>query len=196
MTLVKLCGFTRSEDARVAAEAGVDMLGVILWPGTPRGATSEQAAAIRQAAPEVELVGVFVDEGPERIDELIEQLGLDWVQLHGHEPAEVVERYRGRCIRGVRDGDASGVPAGIPVLYDRPFGEHADADALAAHWRAAASLAGDVMLAGRLDPDNVAAAVRAVHPWAVDSASGIEQAPGIKDHERIRRFVTHAREAI
>jgi len=196
MTIVKLCGFTRTEDARVAAEAGADMLGVILWAGTPRRATTDQAAAIRQAVPEVELVGVFVDEQPERIDELVAELGLDWVQLHGHEPTEQIERYRGRCIRGVRDGDASGVPAGIPVLFDRPFGEHANADALAAHWRAAAALSGDVMLAGRLDPENVAAAVRAVRPWAVDSASGIEQAPGIKDHERIRTFVTHAREAI
>ena len=196
MTLVKLCGFTRAEDARVAAEAGADMLGVILWAGTPRSATVEQAAAIRQAVPEVELVGVFVDERSERIDELIGELGLNWVQLHGREPSEQVERYRGRCIRGVRDGDASGVPAGIPVLFDRPFGERADAEALEAHWRAAAALSGDVMLAGRLDPGNVAAAGRAGHPWAVDSASGIEQAPGIKDHERIRKFVTHAREAI
>ena len=196
MTLVKLCGFTRAVDARVAVEAGADMLGVVLWAGTPRGATVEQAAAIRQAVPEVELVGVFVDEQPERIDELVAELGLNWVQLHGHEPREQVEIYRGRCIRGVRDGDASGVPEGIPVLFDRPFGERPGTDVLAAHWRAAAGLSGDVMLAGRLDPENVAAAITAVRPWAVDSASGIEQSPGIKDHERIRQFVRNAREAI
>ena len=196
MTVVKLCGFTRADDARVAVEAGADMLGVILWAGTPRGATVEQAAAIRQAVPEVELVGVFVDEQPERIDELVAELGLNWVQLHGHEPREQIELYRGRCIRGVRDGDASGVPEGIPVLFDRPFDERPGADVLAAHWRAAAELSGDVMLAGRLDPENVAAAITAVRPWAIDSASGIERAPGIKDHERIRQFVRNAREAI
>lgn len=196
MTLVKLCGFTRADDARVAVEAGADMIGVILWAGTPRGATVEQAMAIRQAVPEVDLVGVFVDEQPERIDELVAELGLDWVQLHGHESREQIELYRGRCIRGVRDGDASGVPDGIPVLFDRPFGERPDADVLAAHWRAAAELKGDVMLAGRLEPDNVAAAITAVRPWAIDSASGIERAPGIKDHERIRQFVRNAREAI
>ena len=195
MIRIKLCGFTLPDDARAAADAGADLLGVILWSGTPRGATVQQAAAIRKAVPEVELVGVFVDEDPDRVERHADELGLDWIQLHGHEPAEVVERFRGRCIRAVRDGDVTHVPAGIPVLFDRPLAEPSAAADLTAHWHAAASLEREIILAGRLDPDNVATAVRSARPWGVDTASGIELRPGVKDHDLIRRFVNNAREA-
>jgi len=140
---------------------------------------------------------VFVDEEPERIDELIESVGLDRVQLHGSEPIALIERYGERAIRGVRDGDVSGVPEGVPVVYDRPWGETRDIEALYAHWRLASKLVAGrrLLLAGRLDPDNVAQAVREVRPYGVDCASGVESAAGIKDHERVRRFVAAAKEA-
>ncbi len=198
MTLVKICGVTRPEDAAVAVEAGADMVGVIFWPGSPRCASEEQARAVRQAVPAgVRLVGVFVDERPQRIDELIESIGLDRVQLHGKEPRALVERYGERAIRGVRDGDLSVVPPGVPVIYDRPWGETRDIEALYAHWRAASGLVDDwnLLLAGRLDPGNVAQAVREVRPYGVDCASGIESSAGIKDHEKLRRLVAAAKEA-
>jgi phosphoribosylanthranilate isomerase len=198
MTIVKICGVRRAEDAAAAVAAGADMIGVVLWAPSPRCASEEQARAVREAVPAgVALVGVFVDERPERMDELIESIGLDRVQLHGAETRELVEHYGARALRGVRDGDLSAVPAGVPVIYDRPWGETRDIEALYAHWRAASRLVAEwpLLLAGRLDPDNVAQAVREVRPYGVDCASGVESAAGVKDHERVRRFVAAAKEA-
>ena len=198
MTVVKICGVTRAEDAAVAVAAGADMIGVVFWPHSPRAASEQQARLVREAVPEgVALVGVFVDEDPRRIDELVESVGLDRVQLHGAEPRSLVERYGARAIRGVRDGDVSDVPPGVPVVYDRPWGETRDVEALYAHWRLASALVAErpLLLAGRLDPDNVAQAVREVRPYGVDCASGVESAAGIKDHERVRRLVAAAKEA-
>jgi phosphoribosylanthranilate isomerase len=198
VTVVKICGLTRAEDAAAAVEAGADMIGVVLWAPSPRAAGEHQARNVREAVPAgVPLVGVFVDEEPERIDELVETIGLDLVQLHGSEPLALIERYRGRVIRGVRDGDVSGVPDGVPVIYDRPWGEMRDIEALYAHWRLASTLVAgrSLLLAGRLDPDNVGQAVREVRPYGIDCSSGVESAAGIKDHDRVRRLVAAAKEA-
>jgi phosphoribosylanthranilate isomerase len=198
MTLVKICGVTRAEDAVAAADAGADMVGVILWEPSPRAATPAQAGAVRDALGDrCELVGVFVDEDPERIDELAAELGLDRIQLHGAESRETILRFGPKAIRAVRDGDVSGVPEGVAVLYDRAMGEARDVETLHAHWRAAEPVARvrTLLLAGRLDAGNVADAVAAVRPFGVDVASGVERAPGIKDHEQVRRFVAAAKEA-
>jgi phosphoribosylanthranilate isomerase len=198
VTVVKICGVTRAEDAAAAVTAGADMIGVVFWAPSPRCATEEQARRVREAVPDgVPLVGVFVDEDPARIDELIAAIALDRVQLHGAEPRELVERYGVRAIRGVRDGDVSDVPPGIPIIYDRPWGETRDIEALYAHWRLASRLVAErpLFLAGRLDPGNVAQAVREVRPYGVDCASGVESAAGIKDHERVRRLIAAAKEA-
>jgi phosphoribosylanthranilate isomerase len=145
----------------------------------------------------VPLVGIFVDEEPDTIDELVAEIGLDRVQLHGSEPVSEILRHGRRAFRGVRDGDASAVPAGVPVVFDGPFSHSATRPELEAHWAAARAAAADhpVLLAGSLDPDNVADAVRMARPYGVDCSRGIEQAPGIKDHDRLRRFVAAAREA-
>ena len=198
MTLVKICGVRLPEDAAAAVAAGADMIGVVFWAPSPRCASEQQARRVREAVPSsVPLVGVFVDEDPERMDELVEAVGLDRVQLHGSESRVLVERYGARAIRGVRNGDLSVVPPGVPVIYDRPWGETRDIEALYAHWRAASLLVADwpLLLAGRLDADNVAQAVAEVRPYGVDVASGVESAAGIKDHERVRRFVAAAKEA-
>ncbi|MDX6541746.1 MAG: phosphoribosylanthranilate isomerase [Gaiellales bacterium] len=198
MTVVKICGVTRAEDAAVAVAAGADMIGVVFWAPSPRAANEEQARRVREVVPAgVPLVGVFVDEQAERIDELVEVAGLDRVQLHGSEPLSLIERYGERVIRAVRDGDVSGVPAGVPVIYDRPWGEARDVESLYAHWRLARTLVAGrrLLLAGRLDPDNVGQAVREVRPYGIDCSSGVESAAGIKDHERVRRLVAAAKEA-
>jgi phosphoribosylanthranilate isomerase len=198
VTVVKICGVTRAEDAAAAVAAGADMIGVILWAASPRAASEQQAQRVREAVPPgVELVGVFVDEDPGRIDELVESVGLDRVQLHGAEPLSLLARYEGRVLRGVRDGDVAGIPGEVPVIYDRPWGETRDVESLYAHWRVASTLVAShrLLLAGRLDPDNVAQAVREVRPYGVDCASGVESGAGIKDHDRVRRFVAAAKEA-
>jgi phosphoribosylanthranilate isomerase len=198
VTVVKICGVRRAEDAAAAVAAGADMIGMIFWAPSPRAASDDQARRVREVVPAgVPLVGVFVDEEPERIDELVAAAGLDRVQLHGSEPLALVERYAGRVIRGVRDGDVSAVPAGVPVIYDRPWGETRDVESLYAHWRLASTLVAGrpLLLAGRLDPDNVGQAVREVRPYGIDCSSGVESSAGIKDHERVRRLVAAAKEA-
>jgi phosphoribosylanthranilate isomerase len=198
VTLVKICGVRRPEDAAAAVAAGADMIGVIFWEPSPRFASEEQARRVREAVPQgVPLVGVFVDEDPERMDDLIGSVGLDRIQLHGSESRVLVEHYGARAIRGVRDGDLSVVPPGVPVVFDRPWGETREIEALYAHWREASRLVADwqLLLAGRLDADNVAQAVREVRPYGVDVASGVESSAGIKDHELVRRFIAAAKEA-
>jgi phosphoribosylanthranilate isomerase len=198
MTAVKICGVTRPADAEAAARAGADLIGMILWAPSPRSVDREGARRVREAIPVgVEAVGVFVDEDPDLVAELADELRLDRVQLHGSEPPAVVERFGARALRGVRDGDASEVPAGVPVVFDRAFGERPSPEAHRAHWAAARELGRGraVLLAGALDAGTVAEAVRQAAPFGVDTARGVESAPGIKDHEAIRRFVEAAKEA-
>jgi phosphoribosylanthranilate isomerase len=195
---IKLCGFTRPQDARLAVAEGADMIGLILWAPSPRAIGRDDARRIREVVPaDVPLVGVFVDEEPATIDELVAGIGLDRVQLHGAESRAEILRHGDRALRGVRDGDASAVPAGVPVVFDGPFSHTASRDELEAHWSAARSLRAthSVLLAGSLDAENVADAVRSARPYGVDTARGIESSPGIKDHDRLRRFVAAAREA-
>jgi phosphoribosylanthranilate isomerase len=195
---IKLCGFTRADDARVAVAEGADMIGLILWAPSPRAVSLEDARRVREVVPAgVPLVGVFVDEVPDTIDELVASIGLDRVQLHGAEPEAEILRHGERAFRGVRDGDASRVPAGVPVVFDGPFSHRASRSELESHWVAARMLQGErnVLLAGSLDTGNVAEAVRAARPYGIDCARGIESSPGIKDHDRLRRFVAAAREA-
>jgi phosphoribosylanthranilate isomerase len=195
---LKICGLTNAGDARVAVAAGADLAGVILWEPSPRACSVEGARAVREAVPSgVELVGVFVDEAPERVEELVELIGLDRVQLHGREPAEQLRRFGQGTLRGIRDGDVSAVPAGVPVVYDRGFGEEPSDEALEEHWRTARAIGAErpVLLAGALHAGNVARAIAAAQPYGVDVARGVERAPGLKDHDAVRRFAAAAKEA-
>jgi indole-3-glycerol phosphate synthase / phosphoribosylanthranilate isomerase len=163
--LVKVCGLTRNEDVDAAVEAGADMLGFILAERSPR-----RAPAVLDVPEDRLSVAVFVGES--------EAVDSDLVQVY--------ERQEGR----VRGRDAVLLRDGVPVaqVVDLPWEE---ADPL--HLQRAAAHEGRVMLAGRLGPDNVRDAVRAVGPWAVDAASQLEREPGIKDHEKVRAFVSAAR---
>jgi indole-3-glycerol phosphate synthase/phosphoribosylanthranilate isomerase len=163
--LVKVCGLTRPEDVAAAVDAGADMLGFILAEQSPR-----RAPAVLDVPDDRLSVAVFVGEA--------EDAGADLVQLYDREEG----RVRGR--------DAVLLRSGEPVAYvvDLPWEER---DPL--HLQRAAARDGRVMLAGRLGPDNVREAVRAVRPWAVDAASQLEAEPGIKDHDKVHAFVAAAR---
>jgi hypothetical protein len=162
--LVKVCGLTRQEDVDAAVEAGADLCGFIFAEGSPR-----KAAEVLPVPETVLSVAVFVGEP--------EQQGADLVQLYEREEGTV----RGRDGVLLRDGEP------VARVADLPW-EGEDPD----HWQKAGG--GDrLMLAGRLGPDNVRAAIEAVRPWAVDAASQLEAAPGIKDHEKVRAFVQEAR---
>lgn len=163
--LVKVCGLTREEDVEAAVEAGADLLGFVLAGGSPR-----RAAAVLPTPDTVLSVAVWVGEaGASPAD-------LD--QVHAREGGKV----RGREAVLLREGEP------VARVLDLPWEEEDEG-----HWEQAARAAGRIVLAGRLGPDNVRAAIDAVHPWAVDAASRLEISPGIKDHDKIRDFVRAAR---
>jgi indole-3-glycerol phosphate synthase / phosphoribosylanthranilate isomerase len=163
--LVKVCGLTRRDDVDAAVDAGADMLGFILARDSPRGAREVLPVPDDRLS-----VAVFVGEA--------EEAGSDLVQLYAREEG----RVRGRDAVLLRDGET------VAHVVDLPWEEQ---DPL--HFQRAAVTEGRVMLAGRLGPENVREAVRAVRPWAVDAASKLETKPGIKDHAKVRAFVEAAR---
>jgi phosphoribosylanthranilate isomerase len=195
---VKICGITNLVDASAAVAAGADLLGFVFRAGTPRALDPAASGWIRDVGG-AERVGVFLDaplEGVVRVRDLLE---LDWVQLHGDEPDSYLDALGERVIRRV--------PVGSRLDWDRvrwlaerclPLFDPGAGDGIAWAWevltRGPAGLR--LGLAGGLTPDNVADAVRTVRPYLVDVSSGVEASPGIKDHEKIRRFITAARGAI
>ncbi len=163
--LVKVCGLTRAEDVAVAVEAGADLVGFVLVPESPRAAT-----AVLDVPEGTLSVAVWVGAaGPSAAD-------LD--QVHTVEEGKV----RGREATILRKGEP------VARLLDLPW-QGTDPD----HWSRAAATDGRVVLAGGLGPDNVREAIDAVRPWAVDAASSLETSPGVKDHDRVRRYVEAAR---
>jgi phosphoribosylanthranilate isomerase len=184
VTLVKICGLMRPEDVDAAVEAGADLVGFILVEGTPRYLDPDRARALAARVPDhVRTVAVVGGPGMAPVE------GFDLTQTYDS-PAEFRD-----VIVASRGDVPQNVPDGVPVLLDLPFGSRPAANELEAHWARAAEVRQPVILAGSLDPDNVAVAVRAAMPWAVDTARGVETAPGVKDHSRIRAFVRNAKEA-
>jgi phosphoribosylanthranilate isomerase len=204
---VKVCGVTREDDAHRIAAAGVDWIGLNFWPGSKRVVDTARgralAAAARAGNPAVVVVGVFVDEDPDRIAAIAGEVGLDRLQLHGDEgPAACAalgpRAFKAVAIAAAADLVRAAAYPGALVLLDTPSAGRGGAG-VAFDWsiaRDAATIAGkQILLAGGLHPDNVAAAVRAVRPWGVDVASGVESAPGVKDLERAHAVGAAARAA-
>lgn len=199
-TRIKHCGITSLDDAHCAAEAGAWALGMIFWQGSPRRCEPAEAqligASLRRT---LELVGVFVNAPLEEIDTIVQSAGLSIVQLHGDEGpvfcTEVARRTGAKVIKAARlrsraqlqaaaafhtdfhllDAYVDGVPGGTgeTIEWELVRGQR---------------LAAPIILSGGLHPGNVAAAITACKPFAVDVASGTESAPGIKDHERVQAF--------
>lgn len=206
---IKICGLTRVDDARAAAEAGVDAIGLVFAESTRR-VTLEQAALIAAALPPaVEAVGVFANAELDVIRRAVDRVGLGEVQLHGEESPEFAERLSGtRVVKAIRVRDATfvdaiadyrgaGVAAILLDAYSREArggtGERFDWDLIVAA-RAEGSLddAPPFILAGGLTPHNIAEAIRHLHPWGVDVSSGVELQPGIKCPEKIARLIAAA----
>jgi phosphoribosylanthranilate isomerase len=185
--MVKICGITNREDALAAVDAGATALGFNFYPGSPRYITPEVAAEIAADLPVVK-VGVFVDN--------LMPTTMDVLQLHGSEsPADVPPGRRvWKAFRVTPDWDAAVMSKYANVeafLLDGPApgtGESFD-------WRRATGMR-QVILAGGLGPDNVSEAIRHARPWGVDACSKLERAPGLKDHDKMRRFVRAALETI
>ena len=197
--IVKICGITTIEDARVAADAGADWIGLNFWPRSPRYVPLDTARVIIEALDgRVRTVGIFVNATLETIEGAMADARLDFAQLHGEEPPELVHALGDRAIKAVRLRGATVIGRYAPALLlldgDAP---NVGGGGVPLDWMMAADPAARqrLILAGRLTPGNVAEAIRVVNPAGVDVASGVERAPGRKDVEKIRAFVATARAA-
>jgi phosphoribosylanthranilate isomerase len=197
---VKVCGVTRVEDALACAEAGADAIGLNLWPRSKRYRPLADFAAIAGAvAGRVERVGVFVNPTVEEVAAAFAAGVIDAAQLHGDEEPARFAAFRGRYVKAVRlAGDHSLDEFARwdceRFLVDAPFAGFGGSGTLIDERLAALAVArARVILAGGLTPDNVAGLIERVRPWGVDVATGVERAPGLKDPERVRRFVAAAK---
>ncbi len=189
---------TRARDARVAAELGADAIGLIFYPPSPRAVTVDQALAVLDALPPlVTTVGVFVDPEAAELAAVLDRVPLDLVQFHGQEDPILCASAGRPWIKavgmgaGADPGDAARRYAGArALLLDTHSARLKGGTGRAFDWSLVPrGLGKPVVLAGGLDADNVADAIRAVRPWAVDTAGGVESAPGIKDAGRMEAFM-------
>ncbi len=207
MLKVKICGITNVDDARAAADCGADAIGFIFCEKSPRNVSPKAASGIvRGLPPFVTSVGVFVNERPERIKAIAEEIGLSCVQLHGEETAEECERVSGlttaREIKAVRvrggkdiiglenyrvsayllDTFRNGVHGGTGGVFDCDIAIEAKKK-------------GRIILSGGLNPDNIVEAIRKVEPYGVDVCSGVELSPGKKDPAKLKSFIEKAKKS-
>ncbi|MGL4514044.1 MAG: phosphoribosylanthranilate isomerase [Lacipirellulaceae bacterium] len=220
MFRIKVCGVTTPGDALFAANAGADAIGLNFYAPSPRSVSVERACEIVRALGASQggrplVVGVFVNEAPERIAEVVRRVGLDVVQLHGDEPPEALGALPGSTpvLRAVRMGAAGLAPTADYLAAAERAGRAPDALLVDAASGGAyggtgcrvdlAQLASErhmlgttaLLLAGGLTAENVAEAIRAAAPWGVDVASGVESSPGVKDPLLVSRFVAEALQA-
>jgi phosphoribosylanthranilate isomerase len=193
--MVKICGITNREDALAAADAGVSAIGFNFYRESPRYISPTGAAMIAEKIPaNIWKVGVFVNETPETIAKIAVDAGLDVAQLHGTSEARGIRIWRGCQIDGLvfdqLDGDV--VEA---LLIDTPSKDLYGGTGQTFDWSLARGLPLKTVIAGGLDADNVRAAIERAQPWGVDACSRIEKSPGLKDHEKMRKFVKAALES-
>ena len=203
---IKICGITRVEDALAAVEAGADALGFMFYPPSKRNITAAAARSIIDALPPfVSRVGVFVDASEDQVRSIALETGIDTLQLHGSETPEFCRRLHPYAV--IKAFRVRGPESLSELAPYREFSWLLDSYSTGAlggtgktfDWELAASAVkagGRVVLAGGLSSINVAEAIRAVRPWAVDVSSGVESAPGRKDPGLLSEFVKAARTAI
>ncbi|MDG2412337.1 MAG: phosphoribosylanthranilate isomerase [Halioglobus sp.] len=202
-TRVKICGITREADARAAAAAGADAIGLVFYPDSPRAVNLEQAKEIAENVPPfLTVVALFVDEPADVVMRTLNRVPVDVIQFHGDETPEFCAQFRRPWIKALR------MKPGIDVAGE--FGRFAGARGMLLDawqegkpggtgqvfdWSLAAqdNYSMPLVLAGGLHPDNVAEAVMSVRPAAVDVSGGVESAPGIKDAAQMHRFISAVR---
>jgi phosphoribosylanthranilate isomerase len=199
---VKICGITNAPDALAAVEAGADALGFMFYEKSPRHLSIRDAAEIiRQLPPFVIKVGVFVDASEDLVMRAIGDCGLNTLQFHGRETPEYCTQFGLLTMKAFRIRDAESLKELRNYPTDAWLLDAYAADKLGGtgekfNWDLAIEakkLGRPIFLAGGLTPENVAEAVKKVHPYAVDVSSGVEATPGKKDHEKIRQFIKAAK---
>jgi phosphoribosylanthranilate isomerase len=200
---LKVCGITRIEDAQHAVEQGATALGFVFWPRSPRRVDPDVVAGIiGELPPTVITAGVFVNESSEGIARTMERARLTHVQLHGDEPVSYGEVLPWPILRSVTLDTSAAIvsewPAETTLLLDAADPERRGGTGQAVDWAKAARLARRrrVVLAGGLTPENVEEAIAAVRPYGIDVSSGVEDAPGLKNAEKVSRFLANALKAM
>ena len=197
---VKVCGTTSEEDALLAVAMGADAVGFIFAPSPRQVAPRLVNDIVRRLPPEIMTVGVFRDEAPERVIEIVQKTGLRAAQLHGHESPEQTALVQAKVpivFKVFAAGDMAVRQArqcrAAAVMIDSPGG----GSGMVFDWSLAEDVPGGLklILAGGLGPENVADAIHTVHPWGVDACSGLEASPGKKDPRKLRAFIANAKEA-
>jgi phosphoribosylanthranilate isomerase len=201
-TRIKICGITRTQDARVAADAGADAIGLVFYPPSPRYLSAERAVEIRDALPPfVQTVALFVNADAAQVAQVLQRVRPAMLQFHGEETPEFCAQFGAPFVKSCR------VRPGVDALeYLRPF-SRAAAWLFDSHvpeyggvgesfdWSLIPSTDKAVILSGGLSRANIAAAIRRVRPWGVDVSSGVESAKGVKDGAKIAAFIAEVRNA-
>lgn len=202
-TRVKICGFTRAEDAVSAARLGVDAIGLVFYPPSPRNVDIEQAVKIVEALPAfISVVALFVDEQESRIREVLQRVSIDCLQFHGDESPEACRIYGKRYMKAVRMRKGIDI-SGLALQYHDAAGLLLDAYHPGAKGGTGSRFdwelipehcALPIILAGGLDENNARQAVQAVRPYALDVSSGVEAEKGVKDALKMAAFIREVNE--
>ena len=205
MTRIKFCGMTRAEDVRTAVELGVDYLGLVFAPRSPRRLLMGQARMLRELVPEeIAVVALVMDNPRSEVESIVEHLQPDLLQFHGAEDDAFCASFGRPFLKAIAMGGAENgaftevarYPSAQGFLFDGHASGEQGGSGRRFDWRQMPQgMDKPALLAGGLAPDNVAVAIRAAHPWGVDVSSGIESAPGMKDAEKMRFFVEEVRRA-
>jgi phosphoribosylanthranilate isomerase len=193
---VKICGITRPQDADLAAGLGASALGFVFWPNSPRWVSADTAKTIAVNVPaNVLKVGVFVDQPVEEVARIMDEVGLDVAQLHGHETPEYCRELKRTIFKSVpitTNGSTSidDFDSDVVLLVDAHDAVRFGGTGKTVNWDSAREIAATrrTILAGGLNAANIKLAVRSVRPYGVDVSSGVESSPGIKDPNRLRTF--------
>lgn len=202
-TRVKICGFTRVEDAVAAAYLGVDAIGLVFYPPSPRHVTIKQAAQIVQALPAfTTVVGLFVDALPAQITQTLSQVSLDCLQFHGDESPEVCALYGKPYIKAIRVQANTNISVlanryrdSAGLLLDAYHPDSQGGTGLAFDWTLIPPQCKlPIILAGGLSATNARTAIQQFRPYALDVSSGVESAKGVKDNNKITAFLKEVNE--
>jgi len=202
MTKVKICGFTNSENARDAAIAGVDAIGLVFYDKSPRNVDIQKAREIVAALPPfINRVGLFVNANPSFIDEVLCEVPLDTLQFHGDEEVVDCTQYQMPFIKSLRvtsktnlDQIAEHFSDASALLLDSYNPNSYGGTGEIFYWSLArVKINLPIILAGGLNSENVSEAISQVNPYAVDASSGVESSPGMKDIDKILAFIQSVR---
>jgi len=203
-TRVKICGITRAEDAHLAVHAGVDAIGLVFYEKSPRYVTTQQALEISQQIPAfVGCVALFKDADEGMVQSVLDKVAIDLIQFHGSESPDFCERFNISYIKALGmkgpECDANYLMANAnkyhsakALLLDSHAPGMAGGTGEVFDWSSIADVDMPIILAGGLNPENVRHAIEIAKPFAVDVSSGVESEPGIKDKEKVERFMQQA----